>query len=304
MDFISPHSLLALLTVPVVVWLYARAVRRGRAESFVLHPQIALVARVARAGSWGRRLGVGLYALGLSLALFALARPKVLVMVTDSRAGVILAMDISGSMDIKDVRPNRLEAAKIAARKLIEELPAWVKVGLVSFSEEAVLNAPLSADRADIAEKIHLLQTGAGTAIGRGLMTSIKAVPLDENGRVSPSAIVVLLSDGQSQEGLNPMVAAKQAARLGLKVYTVGVGKLTEGGLDFDETALREIARATGGRYYAVGSASRLSEVYSQLGNSVGWERRSTEVTGGMALGAGLLLASSLFLGQLSRRVV
>ena len=102
-------------------------------------------------------------------------------------------------------------------------------------------------------------------------MTILEAFPLDENGQASRSAITVLLSDGQNQSGIDPIVMAKRAARLGVRVYTVGVGKLTSGGLDFDETALRSIALATGGQYYAVGSASRLREVYGQIGNSLGW---------------------------------
>lgn len=154
------------------------------------------------------------------------------------------------------------------------------------------------------------LERHRGTAIGEGLLESLRALPRTPNGAVDGPNTIILLSDGRNTVGTPPQKAAQQAKKLGVKVYTIGVGTIGSNSAQdppfagFDETELRGIADATGGRYYAVGSAERLEQVYRELGHEIGWRPQRTEITGLMALIGALLLGSSLIWSQVHRRVL
>jgi Ca-activated chloride channel family protein len=310
MTFQAPHLLVALLLLPLLGWLYWRVVWREAREGYALLPGLELLRQGGRKGHNPRRyLPLGLYGLALCLGLLALARPQAVIPLPDESAGIVLTIDVSGSMRATDVAPSRMEAAKAAARDFVERLPEGIKVGLVSFAGYAILNSPLTTDHAEVLEQIGYLERRPNTAIGEGLMESLRAFPLGEGGKVIGSATVILLSDGQNRTGIEPEEAAREAARLGVTVHTIGVGRV--GGSDpsipfagFDEAELRGIADITGGRYFAVGSAERLLEVYRELQRQTVWKPQRTEVTAVFSLLAGALLASSLLLASWNRRVV
>lgn len=308
MSFQAPVYLWALLILPVLAYLYWRA-RQGRGQGFVWLPdleRVRLASGVTR--SWPGWLAVGLYGVSMALALLALAKPTAALPTPDEQAGVVLAIDVSGSMMADDLKPSRLDAAKAAARSFVERMPAGVKVGLVSFAAGAVLESGLTADHQGVIERIDLLERRANTAIGEGLLESLKAFPTGANHQVAVPATVILLSDGRNRIGIAPQEAAQEAKRRGVRVFTIGVGSddpnASVDWAGFDEAELRGIAEVTGGRYFAADSADRLQEIYRELGSQVGWKLERTQVSGLVALLAGFCLALSLMVSWGSRRLI
>jgi Ca-activated chloride channel family protein len=224
----------------------------------------------------------------------------------------MLVIDVSGSMDATDLRPTRLGAAQQAARTLVAGLPSGVQVGLVSFSDSASLTAPLSDNPQTVLHALGFLRAGGGTAIGDGLSLALDQLtqrPTDSHGD-RPPAIVILLSDGESNAGQAPSAVAALAQQEGVTVDTVGIGergvttalnRQTRVGLD--EATLQNIAERTGGQYFYAGDADQLQQVYSKLGSMIEWVPEPTDITG-LVTGAGatlLTLAGLLSLGWFGR---
>lgn len=313
MGFQFPLLLWALLLIPLLVWVYWRRVQRGYASAHVLYPNLAQLAGIAEP-RWKRHLSAFLYGLALVLALLALARPQAVVPAPENLATVMVAIDISRSMRAQDIEPDRFTAAKREAQNFVRALPDGARVGLVSFAGYATLEVEPTTDHQRIIDQIELLQMARGTAIGDGLLESLKAFPKDENGKLLGPAIVVLLSDGRNNRGIDPLEVTPYAKDMGVVVHTIGLGRRSSpnnpdpqwGGywMQFDEETLRAIAESTGGQYYAAESAEALRQVYRSLGRVVGWKPQRTEVSGLFGLAAGLLLASSLLVSNLRRQVI
>ncbi|MGI5184510.1 vWA domain-containing protein [Dactylosporangium sp. CA-152071] len=234
-----PWALVALLAFPLLLavrwWT-----RRRRRRAAVRLPSVGLI-RAALPGrtSWKRRIPLWLFAAGLLVTGTAAARPEASVVVPDSAATIILAMDVSGSMCSTDVSPNRLTAAQKAAREFIKEHDGNQKIGLVAFSGIAGLIVPPTTDTRQLLDAIDGLRTARGTAIGLAILTSIDAiaeinpdvpptgveVPDDgvATGEYEPDTIVVL-TDGRNTDGVDPMTAAAAAEARRLRVYTIGFG--------------------------------------------------------------------------------
>jgi Ca-activated chloride channel family protein len=313
MGFQLPYLLLLLLALPILVWQYRRRMVAGSARAYALHPNLGQLSQVASATpAWKRHLSAGLYLLALTLGILALARPHATVPQPDDRAGVMLAIDISRSMRAEDIDPDRFTAAKKAAQTFVRALPEGAKVGLVSFAGYATLEVPLTTDHQRVFDQIDFLQMARGTAIGDGLLESLNAFPKNEAGKLLGPSTVVLLSDGRSNRGSDPLEAAQKAKEMGVIVHTIGLGRRSDQSqndfqfnfMAFDEETLRSIAEATGGKYYAAESAQELQAAYRNLGRVVGWKPERTEVSGLFTLLAGLLLASSLVVSSVRRQVV
>lgn len=310
MGFEYPQLLVLLLLLPILAWVYRGWQRRGRASAHVLHPNLRQLSAVAQ-GSTRRHWGSGLYLLALGLGLFTLARPQALLPQPDNLAGVMLAIDISRSMRASDIDPDRMTAAKKAAQTFVKALPQGAKVGLVSFAGYATLEVPLTTEHQRILDQIDILEMARGTAIGEGLRESLKAFPQTEGGKPLGPSTVVLLSDGRNNRGVDPLEVVKEAKQMGVVVHTIGLGKkISEeqtqfnNFMAFDEETLQAIAESTGGQYYAAESAEALHGAYRKLSRVVGWKPTRTEVSSLSSLLAGLVLASSLVLSGLRRRVV
>ncbi|ADD29384.1 VWA domain-containing protein [Meiothermus ruber] len=313
MGFEFPLLLLLLLLLPLLAWAYQRRVQEGRSSGHVLYPSLAQLARLSEP-RWKRHLSAVLYGLALALAIAALARPQAVVPVPDPTATVIVTIDISLSMRAQDIQPTRFEAAKQEAKNFVRSLPDGIKVGLVSFAGYATLEAEPTTDHQRVIDQIELLQMARRTAIGDGLLESLRAIPKDENGKPLGPSTVVLLSDGRTNSGVDPMEVAPFARDMGVVVHTIGLGRRSNPGdpdqywggywMQFDEETLRAIAEATGGQYYAAGSAEALRQAYRNLGRMVGWKPQRTEISGMFGLLAGVLLASSLLLANLRRQVI
>ena len=324
MSFQWPQLLPLLAIVPLAAAAYV-VLERRRARYAVRYTNIEVLAAVAdERRAWRRWAPPVLFLLALAVALLALARPEVAVTAQREGASVILTIDSSGSMLAEDVRPTRLGAAQEAVRRFLEKLPERYRVGVVTFSSEAYVAAPLTQDRELVEEAIDFLYPGRGTAIGDALGRSVElarsaaaqpegadappaTLPADEPDE--PSTAILLLSDGAQTAGvLQPLQGAQRAKAASIPVYTVALGT-DEGTVTFDRfgisrtipvppdpVTLEQIADETDGEFYAAATGARLNEVYERLGSQIGryeTEREVTNVLGAAAaallLGAGLL---------------
>jgi Ca-activated chloride channel family protein len=260
---------------------------------------------------------------------------------TSEQGTVILLMDVSLSMAASDVLPTRLAAARAAAIHFVEAQPRDVRIGVVAFGAHADVVQPPTSNRAHVLAALDRLELQRFTAIGNGLIGALltlvptadighefdifgagrtpagsqeigagatraparppqKAVPAGSD----RSAAIILVSDGRGTMGIPAVKAAKMAADLGIRVYTVGVGTLYGGvanvegwpaiHAEFDEATLQEIADITRGEYFLARTADKLTRIYQTLGTRVVLERTQRELTALFtAIGVVLLLASA-----------
>jgi Ca-activated chloride channel family protein len=289
----------------------------------VRYTNLEVLAGVAgRRRAWRRHVPAALLLAALASLCVAFARPTMTVKSPNERASVVLVVDTSGSMRATDVKPTRLGAARSAMRSFLDRAPSSLRIGIVSFSDEAQVVVSPTVDRKQLDQGIDVLVPGFGTALGDGIARAVElaraaagrsgegrstsAAPLkDEKGRSLAS--ILLLSDGaQTAGGVRPLDAAKRAADLKIPVSTIALGTRDAtvevplpGGLKQlvkvppDPQTLRRVAESTGGRFFEAPTAADLDQVYKELGSRLGRERRSVEVTSVFAgLGAILLLAA------------
>lgn len=301
MSFLSPWRLLLLLVVAAVVVGYVVQARR-RSTYTVRFTELDLLASVApRRPGWRRHVPASLLALSLVALVVGFARPQAQVDVPAERATVVVALDVSLSMQAVDVSPTRLSAAQQAATRFVEALPARFNVGLVSFSGTAALVVPPTQDHAKVTQAVQDLTLDNGTAIGEAVFTSLGALKQlpGAPGLPAPPARIVLLSDGSNTVG-RPVEQGVSAARdAGVPVSTIAFGT-REGtvtimrqtiSVPVDREALQALADGTGGKAYTAESATALSGVYSDIGSQVGTTQERREVTSRFT-GLGLLLAT------------
>ena len=303
-----------LLLLPVLVLVYLWAQRRRRKYA-VRYASLMLVKDAMTGGPGVRRhIPAILFLLGLTAGILALARPQATISLPSNRGTVILAIDISGSMRARDITPTRLEAAKEAAREFVRKQPPRVRIGVVAFSGTAALVQAPTTSREDILASVDRLRLQRGTAIGSGLLIALDAIfeddpqnqpsapgvgdplvparPAPEPDPVppgsNPTAAIVLLTDGQNNQGPDPMDAADKAANRGIRVFTVGIGSargdmLGIEGRSFhvglDEDMLKKIARNTGAQYFRAENEDRLVGIYRTLGTRLIVGKDQTEVT-------------------------
>jgi Ca-activated chloride channel family protein len=258
MTFADPILLFGLLLVPVALVVY-RLIQRRRSRYAVRFTNVDLLGNlVPRTPAWRRHVPPAFYLVAMGALVLALARPSMTVAVPRDEATIILTMDVSGSMEATDVAPSRLAAAQKAASDFIDQLPATIKVGLVSFSTAPRVLVSPTTDRAQLHQALDGLRARGGTALGDAISTSLEAAGLDPSGlstnpsasaspapsgstapiatpapsgsaapgtATAPAVATVLLSDGANSTGeLEPLPAAELAAALGVPVYTIALG--------------------------------------------------------------------------------
>jgi Ca-activated chloride channel family protein len=311
MTFIWPWMLLSLLLVPLLmggyIWLYTRKRRSWRD----LGP-LGLVQNRA-----GERLGFRshipplLDLFGLSILLFSLSRPEVVVDLPRIEGTVILAFDVSNSMAGDDLTPTRMEAAKTAARNFVENQPSTIQLGVVAFSNGGLVVQPPTDDQAAVLDTIDRLNPQGATSLGQGIFSALNAiageaieidpagfeegVPVDVG--YYPSSVVLLLTDGENTSNLDPLDIAQIAAEAGVRIYPVGIGS-QEGAIlqiegysvstRLDESMLQDIASLTNGSYYRAEDEESLHEIYENVDLLLTISEEKTEVTAIFA-GLGLL---------------
>jgi Ca-activated chloride channel family protein len=303
MSFINPTVLWLLLLVPALGALYV--VMQQRRKSYAVRfTNLELLETVApRRPGWRRHASPVLFLITLILLVGAAARPVATVKIPREQASIMLVMDISGSMAASDLEPNRITAAKEAAKEFLDSIPRGMRVGLVSFNDYASVVAPLTSDKDVVEERISRLRVNGGTAMGDGLAAALDQIKAErEGGRRVPASILVL-TDGVSNRGLPPFQVAQTAGAAGVRVYSIGVA--TEEGAvqrvagqvfrtQLNSGELQSVAQATGGRYFRSTSSDSLEEIYRSVGSSLGFREERRELTPQVAgLAAVFLLATA-----------
>ncbi|WP_275002482.1 VWA domain-containing protein [Promicromonospora iranensis] len=324
MTFTDPLILLALVPVAALALAYVLMQRR-RTRYAVRFATLPMLDRVAPARPrWRRHLATGLVLLALGAFATAAAGPEMRLRVPYERATVIVAIDVSGSMEARDVPPDRLTAAKEAAVQFVRELPETVQVGVVAFAEDAELVAPVTADRALVENSIQTLRSDGGTAIGEAVFAAAAEVArqaatsgtTSDDGSASTNgadpapgaeedpaaepipARLVLLSDGFNTAGRSPTDSVQAALDAQMPVSTIAYGTpsgvigngIRSQSAPADDNTLRMLAEETEGHFYRAESGAELDQVYEDIGSAIGWRTETTLVTTPLVL-LGLALA-------------
>ncbi len=307
MSFASPFVLLALLAIPLLVGFYILS-QRGRERAAANFATTPLQPSVApRRPRWRRHAPMLVFLLAIAALIVAAARPQRSAAVPVTQGSVMLVQDVSSSMASTDVAPSRLVAAERASQRFLRTVPDTVKVGLMQFNEKPTLLQSPTTDHALSNSALTQLRAGGHTAIGDAITAAtavLKKTPgLD---RKRPPSAIVLLSDGTSTNGANPITVARQVGAQHIPVYTVALGtargtiKVKHGTrtitvpVPLSATELGQIAKVSGGRAFSVGDTGRLSTVYAKLASELGHKHVNHEITRSFAgLGLALLLFGS-----------
>jgi Ca-activated chloride channel homolog len=301
MSFAASGWLLGLLLVPLAAAAYVASRRRAKRYAVRFTAVPALRAAAGTVPAWRRHLPAVLALAALAALVLAMAKPQKTVAVAIERASIMLVTDHSRSMSATDVEPNRLAAAQRAARAFLDKLPSAVRVGAVAYSDSPdAVQAP-SNNHDDTRRIIDGQVADGATATGDALQVAIDALRNDrQNGKRPPSAIV-LLSDGKTTTGPDPVPIARAAGKLKIPVYTVARGSRdatvpnpnpfgTPLIVGPDPATLREISRVSGGKAYTAEDSDRLNSIYKSLGSQLGTRKKLKEVTSSFAIGGLILL--------------
>ena len=241
MELLSPGALILLGLVPVTAGLYAWTLSRRRRYAVRYSSLSLLRAAVPASTAWRRHAPVLLFLLALGSLAVATARPATVAWLPVGRTTIILAIDTSRSMCANDIAPNRMEAAKLAARKFVQDQQSHTQMGLVAFAGFAELVQPPTDDEELLLDAINRLSPEPRTAIGSAILEAINAIaevdpsvaPVADAATLEPPFrpeetrvhhVIVLLTDGANNVGPMPSDAARQAAARGVRVYTIGFG--------------------------------------------------------------------------------
>lgn len=280
MIWVHPGWFWALLLLPLLVLLYIRYNKRHQAQL-----SLSAYRLLPKGNGWRsylRALPFALELLALAAMILALARPQ------DSNhweersiqgIDLVLAIDLSGSMQALDLKPNRFEAVRSVASEMIAARPND-NIGLVVFAGESFTLCPLTVDHNVIQEMLDATEIGQledGTAIGLGLATAINTLRSSDN----KSKVIILLTDGSNNAGdITPSMGAELAQQYGIRIYTVAAGtngvakfpvqtsfgtEYVEVDVQIDEGTLRHIAQQTGGKYYRATDETKLREIYKEI---------------------------------------
>ena len=300
--------------------------------------------RASRRGRWGkirRHIPALLFLVSLVLLIVAFARPAAIITLASQRGTLIMAMDVSGSMRADDVNPTRITAAQVAAKEFVKNRPRQVKIGIVAFSGGAFLVQSPTDNNVDLNTAIDSLRPLRMTAIGSAVLVSLQTIFPDvrfdtmlpgfggdefylgtpiENARkpkptpqktkpVEPgsytSAAIILMTDGKSTMGPDPVEAARIAANYGVRVFTIGFG--TANGqirlfgdrmmrVVLDEETLKTMAQVTHGQYFHAKTEAELAKIYSQLNTKLQAETQLEEISSFFVMAATVFAFASVAL--------
>lgn len=302
--------LLALLVIPAVVALYL-LIQRRRALATSFFGLGGGRKAAGQAPGFRRHLPSLFFLLSLTIVLVALARPQAQVIVPRIEGTVILVFDVSASMGATDVQPSRLKVAQAAAREFVLSQPSTVRIGVVAFSSSGFTVQLPTNDTNSLLSTINRLQPTSGTSLGQGMLTALNTIAVDAGlakaGSTSggtpvapqpagpsappsgspqgnplaqlpegayPPSVIVLLTDGEDNQGIDPIEVAKAAAEHAVRVDALGFGTTAGTTLEvdgfrvhtaLDEAALQQITQAAGGTYYPAQGEQDPKQVYASL---------------------------------------
>ncbi|MBB5233660.1 VWA domain-containing protein [Deinococcus budaensis] len=323
MTFGFPALLWLLALLPLTGWLlWSAARRRGRRAQAYADPHL-LGAVLPAGGGRRRRLPLALQLGALALLLFGAAQPVAQPRLPVNQASVMIALDASRSMLADDVLPTRLEAARTVAREFLALAPTSTRIGFLTFSDNASVLVPPTTDRQEVLAALERVRPAQATSFAGALVSGVRALPeragaapppelLDGPPPAAPQAntprpdpatlppgAILLLSDGISNRGANPAVAARFASDHAVKLYAVALGR--EGGavtrvggelvfVPFDTRELTRLTALTGGQFLYPPDAERLRGLYRELGTAIRWQPSDLGLGAPLAGLAALLL--------------
>jgi Ca-activated chloride channel homolog len=283
-EFVNKTFFWLLLLLPLAMVWYVLKHRQQTAELKISATQ----GFKAQPSVWNKLKHVlfALRLLAFTLIVTALARPQTVDISTRTKTtkgiDIMMAIDVSASMLARDLRPSRLEALKDVAGEFIKGRPND-RIGLVEYAGESFAKTPITSDKTIVLKSLREIQYNniieGGTAIGMGLATSVNRLKDSK----ALSKVIILLTDGVNNTGLiDPKLAADLAVEYGIKVYTIGLGTngmapspvaLRPDGsfqyanvpVEIDEDLLKEIADATGGKYFRATNNKKLKAIYEEI---------------------------------------
>ncbi len=281
--FQTPWAFVLLALIPWLAWDYFR--RQGRRRASIRFPSLAVVKRMPAGAAYRlRHVLLVLRLAALTLLIVALARPQwgeTLEEISAQGIDIMLLLDLSGSMKTMDFKPkNRIESAKDVIEHFILGRN-HDRIGLVVFAGESYTQCPLTLDYNVLIQLLRQADPGNmpdGTAIGTAILNGVNRLRESH----AKSKIMILLTDGENNAGeVDPLTAARAAQALGIKIYTIGVGKTGEQPIEVDDPyfgkrivaiktdvdvgMLTQIASMTGGKFYRAQSTKTLSDIYQTI---------------------------------------
>jgi len=282
--FANPSFFWLLIVLPLMIFWYVLKRHKQTAEL-----NISSLKGFQITNSILPKIKHGLFLLRLlaiTLSIIALARPQTSNTTTKTKTtkgiDIVMAIDVSASMLAKDLKPNRLEALKDVAAEFIKGRPND-RIGLVEYAGESYTKTPITSDKNIVLRSLNDITYNTiiegGTAIGMGLATSVNRLKDSK----AKSKVIILLTDGVNNSGsINPSIASELAKEFGIKTYTIGLGtngmalspvSIRPNGsfqygrikVEIDETLLKEIADATGGKYFRATNNKKLEAIYKEI---------------------------------------
>ncbi len=301
LTFLSRSRLWILLAVAALIAAYV-VMQLRRKDYAVRFTNLALLDAIApKRPGWRRHVPATAFILAMIAMVTAFARPARPVRVPRERATVVMAIDVSLSMEATDVAPNRLIAAQEAAKSFVDLVPNRLNLGLVAFSGVAQVLVSPTTDHSLLKRSIDNLQLGPRTAIGEAIFASLASIAsvASEPGQPAPPGRIVLMSDGETTVGRANELATTAATEAKVQISTIAFGTdqgfvVVEGRsipVPVNRDALKTIAEATDGQAFEAATAKELRKVYADIGSSIGFRTEEREVT---AWVVGLALAFAL----------
>jgi Ca-activated chloride channel family protein len=294
MTFIYPEALCLLILVPLYILFHFYFERKKKKDIIPFGNLGILTESISKSKKIDlfKHTPLILKSLVLSLLILAISRPMSTIYVPMRDTKILLLMDISISMEASDIEPDRITAAKDAAKKFILDLPKGIQLGLGLFSGNVKMLVNPSLDKLqalNILDKLSVRKLEPGTAIGDAILGGIEVLSLDNSlNRKSKNnfdKIVILITDGEANVGADPVFAAAQAKVNNITIHSIGIGNplgtIIRGGIltRLDEFTLREITSITGGYYFNAQNFQDMNKIYKKIKKTIKLVPQKTEVT-------------------------
>ena len=248
-----------------------------------LPPLLETVRSFSQRYWWKRALPITFDILIILLSSIIISRPHAVMKVPTRGYTLLLVLDVSGSMMARDFKPSRIEAAKNAAKILVRGLKGNPKIGVLVFDSKVEIMALPTEDKATVLKAIDRIKAHyGGTAIGDAIISAVSILSAVDD----PMKFIVLLSDGESNVGMSPILAAKEAKKRNVVIYTIGIGT-PQGAyipnipypVRLDEATLKKIASITGGEYYYAGNRQQLNNIFAKIRDKVGFRKKYVDIS-------------------------